>query len=162
MTQTNPSDWDGRSSQTEIDKTWCIHTYDGDMYINRHSTPCHPWKQRFGDEHWPAVLDTLSLTLCDDRSVSITYNDTQVSNMFGRLPHGPFWVVLWGPDMEIVQPRQLEPKPLVQSDKPGNLYKYIGLDSIGNNKQYNKYLYMYISILARPTLPDIYKCPFSQ
>ena len=49
--------------------------------------------------------------------------------------------------------RCLEPKPLVQLDKPGKLYKYIGLDSIGNNKQYNKYLYMYISILASPAPP---------
>ena len=126
------------------------------MYINGHRTPCHPWIQRFGNKHEPSVGDTVSLTLCDDRSVSITYNDTQVSNVFRRLPrlpHGPLWVVLWGPGMEIVQPRQLEPKPLVQSDKPGKLYKYIGLDSIGNNKQYNKYLYMYISILASPAPP---------
>ena len=153
VTQTNPSDWDGRSSPTEMDKTWCVHAYNGDMYINGHSTPCHPWRQRFGDKHEPSVEDTMSLTLCDDRSVSITYNDTQVSNVFGRLPHGPLWVVLYTPGMEIVQPRQLEPKPLVQSDKPGKLYKYMGLYSIGNKKQCNKYLYKYISILASPAPP---------
>ena len=154
MTQTNPSTWDGRSPPTRIDKTWCIHTYNGDMYINGHSTASRPWRQKFGEQLELSDGDTVSLTLCDDRSVSITYNDTQVSNVFERLPHGPLWIVWYTSNrMEIVQPRQLEPKPLVQSDKPGKLYKYIGLDSIGNNKQCYKYLYMYISILARPAPP---------
>ena len=145
MTQTNPSDWDGRSPPERMDKTWCIHVDTGNMYINGDHTRCYPWMLRIGDKHPPTARDTLSLTLCDDRSVSITHNDTQVSDVFERLPHGPLWIVLWTPGMEIVQ---LEPEP--ESDEPGKLYKYIGLDYIGNNKLYSIYLYMYISILARP------------
>ena len=121
VTQTDPSDWDGRTSPRQMDKTWCIDITSGDMYINGQSTPGPPWIQRFDDNHQPSVGDTVSLTLCDDRSVSITYNDTQVSNVFGRLPHGPLWIVLEAPGMgmKIVQPRQLEPKPLRKSAVSG-------------------------------------------
>ena len=105
MTQIDPSNWNGRSSPMEMHKTWCVQSYDGNMYINGHSTPCDPWKEKFGAKHKLTYEDTVSLTLCDDRSVSITCNDKQVSNVFERLPHGPLRIVLSSPGMEIVQPR---------------------------------------------------------
>ena len=63
--------------------------------------------------------DTISLTLCDDRSVSITHNDTQVFNVFGRLPHGPLWLV-WVMNIGEMKVIQQLPKPEPLSASPSS------------------------------------------
>ena len=107
VTQNSPNDWAGENPR-EMDSTWCLDTYSANIYFNGCGMQCDPWIKRLGHYHHLSVGDTLSLTLCENRYVSIKYNDTRVSNVFEHLPSGPLWVVMEMniDKMEIIQPNQ--------------------------------------------------------
>ena len=56
---------------------------------------CQSWRRDVsGTDHYLSDGDILCVSLCDDRSVSITYNNTEVTQVFTDLPDKPLWVVL--------------------------------------------------------------------
>ena len=56
---------------------------------------CQHWqKDVSGAHHDLSDGDILSMYLCDDKSVSITYNNAEVPNVFRMLPDKPLWVVV--------------------------------------------------------------------
>ena len=58
---------------------------------------CQSWRRdvRGTHSHYLSDGDILCVSLCDDRSVSITYNNTEVTQVFTELPDKPLWVVIW-------------------------------------------------------------------
>ena len=58
---------------------------------------CHSpsdWTGIFGDKLRLSTGDALTLTLHQDRSVSVSYNNTQVTDIFTNLPDRDLWVVI--------------------------------------------------------------------
>ena len=50
--------------------------------------------------------DVVSISLCDDRSASITYNNIEVTQALTDLPDKPLWVVIemWVGKLEVICP----------------------------------------------------------
>ena len=69
---------------------------------------CQHWREKVVSGTAPHHLsdgDLLSMCLCDDRSMSITYNNTELPQVFTDLPDKPLWVVIdiYGGKLEVLQ-----------------------------------------------------------
>ena len=75
--------------------TWCVRTYDGFVCDNAEWVGYNNRVQeKFGNRVLLSDGDTVSVSLCGDRSVSISHNNTEVTQVFTDLPHTPLWVVI--------------------------------------------------------------------
>ena len=110
VTQIGLRDWDFET--WKFTKTWTMHTINGATNTDESEEPglCTEWISSFGDGHTMVDGYTLSLTLCDDRSVSITLKGTEVRGVFTDIPQGPMWawIYLRVYKLEIVQPDKLQ------------------------------------------------------
>ena len=69
---------------------------------------CQHWHKDVSgtEDHSLSYGDLLSVSLCDDRSMSITYNNTEVPQVLTDLPDKPLWVVIemWVGKLEVICP----------------------------------------------------------
>ena len=95
LTAMNPQNWDGKVWPREMKESRGIATGYGNRWVNgKKIGVCKQWTEKFGDRLWLNGGDRVTLTLCGDRSVSISHNHTEVTQVFTDLPHTPLWVVL--------------------------------------------------------------------
>ena len=113
------------SSPSDVRHTWCIASYDGEVYVDgRKQGVCRGWRRGFGYGHYLATGDTVSVCLGGDRSVSITVNHTQVRQVFTGLPHTPVWlgIHMLVNKIEIIQTGELVGSLVIA------IQVYIGID----------------------------------
>ena len=106
LTTTEPPDWNRKSQPWKMRHTWCLCTWDGDTRVDRRKPGyCDRWREQFGSEYMFTEGDVVTLTLCEDRSVSIAIGQTKMSHVFTDLPYKPLWVVIymWVKKIEILQ-----------------------------------------------------------
>ena len=110
VTATSPEKW--RDEEEEriiyyIPQTWLIDTRIGETWRPRdRAGVCQRWQQEVSDTDYRlSDGDLLSMSLCDDTSMSITYNNTEVPQVFTDLPDKPLWVVIdiYGGKLEVLQ-----------------------------------------------------------
>ena len=93
VTQVDPRDWYHETDHET--KTWSMDTDYGNLYTCMEGpVTCHMWRRTFGRGHKLSDGDTVSLRLCDDRSVTFTHRGTEVTRVFTDLPQRPLWVFI--------------------------------------------------------------------
>ena len=92
VTGLNPKYW---SEDGPIEPSCCFATHNATLWINGYKVGvCDKWQQAHGDRCRLRAGDTVSVTLCQDRSLSLTLNDTMVTHIFQGLVSKPTWVVV--------------------------------------------------------------------
>ena len=95
-------------SVQQMSGKWFIGTHSGEFWQDgRQYGRCAGWREMLGKAtmHYLKEGDTVSVTLHQDRSVSVTLNKKQVKNVFNNLPDRDWWAMVyqWVPTLSIVQ-----------------------------------------------------------
>ena len=94
VTTTNPKDWDETIRPANMNSTWLLSTWSGNIWVDGEGPETsQPWKEEFGYTNALSDGDTVTVTLKTDRSLSIAHDETEVPHVFTGLPDVPLWAV---------------------------------------------------------------------
>ena len=94
VTELFPDEWE-QTNVLRMRHTWSMSTSNGFTVIDAYGCGyCDRWKDKFGDNNLLSDGDTVSVSLCGDRSVSISHNHTEVTQVFTKLPDKKLWLVI--------------------------------------------------------------------
>ena len=114
ITTVSPEEWREDGEQPDVrfmPNTWSLVTHSGftsgQCAQTGYVASCKDWEDRIGTRTELSAGDVLSMTLCDDRSVSITFHNVVIQHVFNDLtnnikstgvipclPDKPIWAVI--------------------------------------------------------------------